>query len=67
MVSSNADPQSSGDAITNTLELLESFGSAEVPVSSLPGSSFGGVNLPLDHSITEVGIVDKQVEDASRR
>jgi diacylglycerol O-acyltransferase / trehalose O-mycolyltransferase len=67
VVSSNADPQSSGNAINNTLSLLESFGSSEVPVSSLPGSSYGGVNLPLDHSITQVRVVDRQVEDPARR
>lgn len=67
VISSNADPQSSGNAINNTLSLLESFGSSEVPVSSVPGSSHGGVNLPLDHSITQARIVSRQVEDAGRR
>lgn len=60
VVSSNADPTSSGDAITDTLDLLNSLGSAEVPVSSRPGSSVGGHRI--DHSITEAAIVDKQVE-----
>lgn len=60
VVSSNADPISSGDAITDTLDLLDSLGSAEVPVSSRPGSSVGGHRI--DRSITEAAIVDKQVE-----
>lgn len=67
VVSSNADPTSSGAAINSTLSLLEGFGSSEVPVSSLPGSSYGGVKLPLDESIRDVALVDRQVEDAAKR
>ena len=67
VISSNADPASSGRAIDSTLSVLEGLGSAEVPVSSLPGSSFGGVNLPLDESINEVRIVEKATENAELR
>ncbi|QGU05250.1 alpha/beta hydrolase [Corynebacterium comes] len=67
VVSSNADPTSSGNAINSTLSLLESFGSSEVPVSSVPGSSFGGINLPLDERITETKLLNKQVENAELR
>ena len=67
VISSNADPASSGSAIDSTLSVLEGLGSAEVPVSSLPGSSFGGVNLPLDESINEVKIVNKATENEQLR
>ena len=60
VISSNADPTSSGNAINRTLGILESLGSSEVPVSS--GSSLGRGRLPLDESITEAAVVDKQIE-----
>lgn len=67
VISSNADPTSSGNAINSSLTVLENLGSSEVPVSSLPGSSFGGVNLPLDQSITETRLLGRSAEDESGR
>ena len=62
VISSNADPGSSGDAIDATLTTLDALGSSEVPVSSAPGSSAAGSKLPVDRSIVTPAIVDKQVE-----
>ena len=60
VIGSNADPTSSGNAIDRTLGLLAALGSSEVPLSSM--SSFGGVRLPVDESISEVRVVEKRVE-----
>ena len=60
VISSNADPTSSGRAIERTLGLLAALGSSDVPLSS--GSSLSSSRPPLDESITEAAVVEKRVE-----
>ncbi|MGP6172595.1 alpha/beta hydrolase [Corynebacterium sp. A21] len=67
VIGSNSDPGSSGSAIDATLGLLEGLGSSEVPASFFPGSSYPGMKLPLDESITRVELLERQVTDPISR
>ena len=67
VVSSNANPRSSGSSVQGLVSSLSLLGSSELPLREPFMSSDDRYPLPLDETITDVQILEKRVERADER